>query len=76
MSALVPAPSEQVETSPSKSLHVIKTPKNLKYMAFPRTVNVNDAKELRIAARECEDILGVLNGQIKALESVAKTRWG
>ena len=55
---------------------VVDTPKNLRFMSFPTSVDVNNINELRIAGRECQDILNVLNGRIEVLESQGKASWG
>ena len=60
------------EIGPSR---VIQISKNLKFMSFPESVEVNDLNALRTAAKECEEILGVLRGQIEMLKSQPKAKW-
>ena len=76
ISFLDPQPNKMIESPGSHLPRVVQTPKNLKYMTFPRSIDVNDVKELRMAAKECEEILGVLGERIRVLESVETSRWG
>ena len=76
MSLLKPKVKSVVEGVGAGPSRVVQIPKNLKYLTFPRSIDVNNAKELRVAAKECEDILSVLNSRIKILESFEKSRWG
>ena len=49
---------KDVNTNPS---YIIQISKNLKYLIFSRLIDINNTKELYIAAKEYKDILSILN---------------
>src|SRR5436190_9162579 len=53
---------------------IIKTLKNLKYMTFLKTININDAKKLQVAVKKYKNILDILNKYIQILNVRKKFR--
>ena len=51
---------------------VVNTSKNLQFMFFSISINVNNINKFHIADRKCQDILNVLNDYIEVLKSQEK----
>ena len=51
---------------------VMNTSKNLQFMFFSISIDVNNINKLHIADRECQDILNVLNDHVEVLKSQEK----
>ena len=50
-----------VKSINTDSFYIVQISKNLKYLIFSRLIDVNNAKELCVVAKECEDIFSILN---------------
>ena len=61
MSLLKPKVKSIIKSIDTSLSCIVQISKNLKYLIFSRLININNTKELCVAAKEYEDILSILN---------------
>ena len=64
-----------IESPCSDPSCVIQIPKNLKYLLFPKNIDIKDLDALHVTANEYKEIKMVLHKQITVLKAQIKLTW-